>query len=112
MKLIKHYSQEHYGNVIGFMEITGVAYARAYTFNEDTKTFYLDSLSVDEKHRRLGYGTKLQKIREQIAKEKGYKYTMLWVVKGTWMRKWYKKRGYKYYKPYKEENAIWLRKVL
>ena len=112
MELIKHYSKEDYGDFTGFMEVNGLAYARAYTFNDDKTTFYLDSLSVCENVRGLGYGTELQKVREKIAKEKGYKYTMLWVKKWTWMRKWYKRRGYNYYKPYKAENAVWLRKKL
>ena len=112
MKLIKHYSKEGNCNFIGFMESTGVAYARAYTFDDDKMTFYLDNLSVNLDFRNNGLGTMLQEKREQIAKEKGYKYTMLWVKKGTWMRKWYKRRGYKYYKPYKKENGVWLRKTL
>ncbi len=112
MDVIKHYSRDNGMEVIGVMEVNGLAYARAYAFLDDKKTFYLDSLSVCEKVKRLGYGTKLQEMREKIAKEKGYKYTMLWVKKGTWMRKWYGRRGYTYYKPYKEEKAVWLRKII
>lgn len=112
MKLIKHHSKEGVCNYIMFMESNGLAYARAYTFDNDQTTFYLDSLSVNLDFRNKGFGTTLQKEREQIAREKGYKYAMLWVKKYTWMRKWYKRRGYKYYKPYKQENAVWLRKLL
>lgn len=112
MKLIKHYIKDGDYSSIGFMESTGIAYARAYYFADDKKTFFLDSLSVDETFRNKGIGTELQKIREQLALEKGFKYTMLWVKKRTWMRKWYQRRGYHYYKPYKEEKAVWLRKKL
>ena len=94
------------------MEINGHAYARGYTFNDDKKTFYLDSLSVTPKYRGDGIGLKLQELREQMAKKKGYKYTCLWVRKGTWMTKWYKRRGYKYYRKHKNKDSVWLRKKL
>ena len=112
MEFIKHYSKLEDCNFIEFMESTGIAYARAYTFDDDKITFYLDRLSVNIDYQLKGIGTKLQIIREQIAKENGYKYVKLWVKKGTWMRAWYKRRGYMYDSPYKEQNAVWLRKLI
>jgi len=112
MEYIKHYYQDEVASSIYFMAIDGTSYARLYFFKNDNKTAYLDSLSVSEDVRKKGIGTELQKLREGLAKEMGYKYVVLWVKKGTWMRNWYKRRGYKYLKPYKEEKAVWLRKKL
>ena len=95
-----------------FMEKSGRAFAKGYTFNDDKKTFYMSELTVDPMYRRLGLGLKLQKLREQMAKKKGYKYTCLFVKKGSWMAKWYKRRGYKYYQKYKKKGFVWLRKKL
>lgn len=109
---IIHKSKEEWGLYYYIMEINGHAYARGYTFNDDKKTFYLDSLSVRPKYRRDGLGLDLQELREKMAKKKGYKYTCLWVRKKTWMVKWYKRRGYKYYRKHKNKNSVWLRKKL
>lgn len=112
IRFIKHHDHNDAWNSISIMETSGLAFARGYYYNNDSKTFYLDQLSVSLDFRNNGIGTKLQEVREEIAKEKGFKYTMLWVKKGTWMRKWYKRRGYKYYAPYKDEKAVWLRKLI
>jgi GNAT superfamily N-acetyltransferase len=109
---MSHYSKDDWGDCVWLMEKSGKAFARAYWFKDVRKTIYLDSLSVIEESQNQGYGTKMQEIRESIGKELGAKYSCLWVRKGTWMIEWYKKRGYKYYKKYKEENAFWMRKKL
>lgn len=112
MRYIKHISKADWGTCFLFMEEKGRAFARAYVFNDDDKSIYLDWLSVDEDFRNKGAGLRLQKIREDLGKKTGCKYSYLWVKKGTWQRKWYARRGYKYFKPKKSEDAIWLRKKL
>lgn len=41
----------------------------------------------------------------------GAKVACLWAEKGSWMHKWYERRGYKDYKEY-DENHIWMKKNL
>lgn len=109
---ITHYSKDDNGEFWYIMEKEGNAVARGFYDYSYMKHFYLDSLSVCDDYRNKGIGTELQVIREDIARSKGFKYCVLWVKKGTWMRKWYKRRGYEYYKPFKKEKAVWLRKKL
>ena len=112
MRYIRNTSVNDWGISFMFMEENGRAFARAYTYNDDKHTIYLDYLNVNLDFRGEGVGTWLQEIREDLGRKLGYKYVCLWVKKGTWQRKWYARRGYKYYKPYKEENAVWLQKRL
>ncbi len=112
IKVIKNYDNRGDSSFINIMEKNGHAYSRGYYFHDDKKVFYLDSLTVDVNHRRKGLGLQMQLIRENIAREMGYKYTMLWVSKKTWMRKWYERRGYKYHSQHDKYNAVWLKKKL
>jgi len=112
MKVIVHNDNRADSNFINLMDEKGLAYSRGYYFHDDKKIFYLDQLSVYVSHRNKGYGLKMQLLREEIAKNLGFKYTMLWVVKGTWMRKWYERRGYKYYSQHKKYNAVWLKRKI
>ena len=112
MKTIKNYDKRQDSSFINIMEFNGFAFSRGYYFHDDKRTFYMDQLTVNENHRRKGFGLKMQELREHIARDMGFKYTMLWVVKGIWMRKWYERRGYKYHSQHKKYNAVWLRKKL
>lgn len=112
MRYIRNKSKTDWGTVYMFMESKGRAFARAYIYDDDPKTIILDWLQVDEDSRNQGFGTWLQKVREELGRELGCKWSMLWVVKGTWQRKWYKRRGYKYFGSFKENKAVWLRKKL
>jgi len=110
---ISHLTESDWGKSILIMRKDGLAFARIYWFNDDNTTVYLDWLSVYETIRNCGVGTDLQEIREKIGKSMGAKYSCLWVKKDTWMREWYEKRGYEYWKEYKnEENAIWMQKAI
>lgn len=94
-------------------EKNGHAFAKAYWFDDDTTTIYLSELSVNEGHRNKGIGLQLQLIREEIGREIGAKYAVLWVDKKSWMRKWYDRRGYKYFKKRDHDTTtMWLRKKL
>lgn len=108
-----HFSPNEWGYTVLIMQKHGNAFGRLYWFNKDDKSAYLDWLSVDEDYRKMGIGTKLQEIREHIAKCLNIKTVCLWVYKDTWMHNWYKRRGYVDYIDYEdEENAIWMKKEL
>ena len=94
------------------MEEHGSAYARAYIYNDNKKTIYLEGLSVNEHERNKGFGTELQEIRENYGKSVGCKYSMLVVKSDSWMKKWYEKRGYKNYGPHDLGDHIWMKKKL
>lgn len=104
--------EDETGWVMMIMQMNGHAMCRAYGYSDDPKTIFLDSLYVNEEHRNRGYGEKLQLIREAIGKEFGCKKAMLWVYSGTWMEKWYRRRGYRRKGKPKDEHSIWMSKSL
>ena len=108
------YLDEKWGGIsITFMESNGHGMARLYTYDDDSTTFYIDWLSVSQEKRKEGLGTELQKVRESWGKLHKYTYSCLWVRKGTWMEKWYERRGYTYYNDREEDkDTIWMRKEL
>lgn len=113
MEFITHKHVADWGITIHFMEKNGKAYAKCYYYVDKPKSFCLSDLNVDEDSRRKGYGLKLQLIREELALELGYKYTYLFVEKKSWMKKWYERRGYKYYSKYREDKKmVWMRKKI
>ena len=104
---------QSWGDSILIMEKKGKAFGRIYWYHDDNTTVYLDWLNVDPKFRSMGIGTELQKIREEIGRCLGAKFSCLWVEKGTWMHYWYYRSGYMDWKDHKiEQNAIWMRKLL
>ena len=112
-RFIAHCKTDTWGFSVLIMEKTGKAFCRLYRYNNDITTVYLDWLSVDEKSRKKGIGTKLQEIREEIGRKLGATTSCLWVKKDSWMHKWYQRRGYLDFMDYEqEENAIWMKKSL
>ncbi len=107
MQYIKHINNRH----IYIMEVNGHAFSKAYTFADDNETIFLELLSVEHQYRNKGYGLRMQEIREQIGIDTGYKYSMLYVIKNSWMVDWYIKRGYEYYQD-KGSDEQWMRKLL
>ena len=102
-----------------FMINDGSAMGRVYGFYDDDKFMVLDTLLVNEGSRKKGIGTSLQEIRENYAKDRGCKYTLLWVEKDSWIMKWYERRGYVYScdcdtktNSALKENSVWMKKEL
>lgn len=91
----------------------GRAIGKAFIYNSDPQSVILSDLFVQPEFRNKKYGTILQEIREKIGKDNNCEYAYLFVKKRTWQRKWYGRRGYKYYGKYIEDkNKIWLRKKI
>ena len=113
MKVITNKLKTDWGAYYMFMEKNGIAFGRAYIYKDQPDRIFLDSLSVEPKYRGNHYGTQMQVIREKLGKKKGCKYSFLYVKKGTWMVKWYKRRGYKYHSKVKDQTGkIWMKKKL
>ena len=113
MDIITHKTKTDWGVYFYFMEKNGIAFGRAYIYNDQPERIFLDSLSIGSKYRGKGYGRQMQVIREKFGKKKGCKYSLLWVKKKTWMEKWYKKRGYEYHSKVKDNvGNIWMKKTL
>lgn len=110
-RFIFHFMIETWGFSIVIMEKQGKAFARVYWFNDDDSFVYLDSLSVSENNRRQRLGTELQLMREKIGEILGATDSYLWVLKDSWMYKWYLRRGYKDHIDY-DKNNIWMTKQL
>lgn len=113
LRFVTHFTSESWGDAILIMEENGNAFARLYWYSDDNTTVYLDRLSVDVKVRKKGYGTELQKLREDIGILLGAKFSCLWVRKDTWMYEWYLRRGYEDWILHEQEkDSIWMRKKL
>ena len=112
-RFIIHVKTEPILDSILIMEESGKAFCRAYRYNDDNTTIYLDWLSVDPEYRKQGLGTLLQEIRENIGRHLGYSKACLWVEIGSWMHDWYTRRGYKDWVKHKtDEKSIWMHKAL
>jgi len=113
VKTIQHTHKLHWGTYFYFMEKKGVAFGRAYIYNDQKDRIFLDSLHVDKLYRHSGYGQKMQIIREELGRKMKCKWAYLYVKKKSWMWKWYKRRGYKFVDNVKDrEGFIWMKKKL
>ena len=77
-------------------EIKDDVLSRFAFYQYDDDTIYLSSLFVRESDRRNGYGSKVLKAAEEVAKTFGISKIRLKVERHTWMEEWYKKNGYEY----------------
>jgi hypothetical protein len=112
VKYALHVSIWDWGRDYNIMSLDGLSFGNAYCYN-DSKNFTLTGLNVSESIRKNGRGRDMQEIREILALSLGYKKTFLFVGKGTFQRKWYKRRGYNYNAPFKGDNRlVWLKKIL
>jgi len=110
---IPHIKQEMWGTSIYIMQKEGTALGRVYWFNNDNTSVYLDCLSVNIEERRKGIGTLLQVFREEIGRIIGANFSILTVLKDSWMYNWHIRRGYASFKENEEDsNFVWMRKTL
>lgn len=65
-----------------------------YQYDDDT--LYLSSVFVEECNRKHGYGAKILKAAEEVAKTFGISKIRLKVETNSWMEEWYKRNGYEY----------------
>jgi len=113
MDIITHKTKTDWGTYFYFIEKKGIVFGRAYIYDDQPERIFLDSLSVLKKYRGNHYATKMQVIREKFGKKKGCKYAYLYVKRKSWMRKWYKRRGYVFVEVKKDNDQyIWMKKPL
>ena len=89
-------------------EINDDVLSRFAFYQYDNDTIYLSSLFVRESDRKCGYGSKILKAAEEVAKTFGILKIRLKVESNTWMEEWYKKNGYEYLSA--EGEYAWLEK--
>ncbi len=112
VKYALHVSTWDWGKDYNIMSLDGHSFGNAYCYN-NSNNFTLTGLNVSESKRKCGRGKDIQEIREILAYTLGYKKVFLFVAKGTFQRKWYKRRGYNYNAPFKGDNRlVWLKKIL
>ncbi len=114
MTFLKHTAHwpEEGAKVMYFVEPFGRAIGCLRIYDDEKNYAVMEALHVSEELRSHGIGRALQEIREETAKEMGFKWVYLRVRKGSWMRKWYARRGYKWYSKIKGDKMMWLRKRL
>ncbi len=110
---VAHHSKDDWGEEILIMEIHGIAFCRIYWYYDDNSTAYLSWLSVNESERMKGIGTRLQELREEMARCLGATTCFLRVKENTWIQDWYQRRKYVYFeRDNEDENYIWMKKQL
>lgn len=110
-RFIWHYQKWGSAHWIYFMGKDGNSFASMYWFNDDTNMAMICNLSVYRSRRKRGIGTELQEIREKIAVILGATTVSLHVMKNSWMKQWYERRGYKYHSEYRlKKGNIWMQK--
>jgi len=90
-----------------------VATARVYWYFDNMKKAVLQSIFVAEQYRKKGIGLHLQEIREKFIKEElNLDCSWLFADRGSWMQKWYERRGYVIddYKGGIQECEDWMKK--
>ena len=89
-------------------EIKDDVLSRFAFYQYDDDTIYLSSLFIRESNRGRGYGSKILKAADEVAKTFGVSKIRLKVERNTWMDEWYKKNGYEYISA--EGKYDWLEK--
>jgi len=97
------------GQTLYFMEKNGnaVALLNWYFEGDYNDSIILSNMNVNTYHRKKGYGTRLQEVRENLGIQLGAKCSYLWVDKNTWQYDWYIRRGYEYYPENEHEDSNW-----
>jgi len=109
--LIAHYHDKEFSHTIHIMFKNGSGYCRVYWFDDDPVNIYLEYLTVSKAFQKQGKGAHLQVLRESIGRAIGATKSNLWVMEGTWMQEWYRRRGYVDTVPHeKEPGSIWMEK--
>lgn len=77
-------------------EINDDVLSRFAFYQYDNEILYLSSVFVEERSRKHGYGSKILKAAEEVAKTLGISKIRLKVETNSWMEEWYKRNGYEY----------------
>ena len=112
MEVVTHWTKDPEVPCIWFAETSGRVFGRLYWYTGNKSRAFMDHLSVEKESRKKGLGLQMQKLREERAFEMGFENIWLWVVKDSWMVKWYERRGFVYSCEYPKEKAIWMKKKL
>ena len=68
-----------------------------YKYDDNEIIEYLSNVYVEKQYRRKGLGNGILKLAEEEAISRGAKYLILRALRGSWMRDWYERHGYKGY---------------
>jgi len=94
------------------MEKNGYGFIRGAIYLKDElnhKSMTMDSLSVDTKFQKKGYGLSLLESMEKIGTNQGCTFIFLYVDEASWMHYWYERIGYEYYSQHDEmPGMVWL----
>lgn len=110
--MVHHFDYSPYKGFF-MMHKNGYAVAKFHIDSSAPNIGVLQDMYVSETHRSKGFGTIMQELREDYAKEMGCDKTALCVQKNSWMVDWYKRRGYyKFASDEKAPDLIWMVKHL
>lgn len=105
-----HTQKHKWGWSAMIMEPEGCAFCRVYRYKGYRKSIYLDWLSVRPESQKGGMGSLLLNAATEIGFLMNADYVYLWTTRGTWVHKWYTRKGFCYFMDKEhEDNAIWLR---
>ena len=84
-----------------------------YKYDDNEIVEYLSNVYVEKQYRRKGFGNGILKLAEEEAISRGAKYLILRALRGSWMRDWYERHGYKGYQIDGDfTEYIWMKKEL
>ncbi len=113
-KIIKIESKWFWGSSVYLVTADGNALVKCVIDDNDKDTCELQDLNVHSDYRTRGFAKALMQEAEQVAKEHGCQFMLLWAEKDKWMRKWYERLGYyeeEFINPV-HESTMWMRKNL
>ncbi|MCD8283043.1 MAG: GNAT family N-acetyltransferase [Prevotella sp.] len=93
---ILHNNEEDDAGVITVMHVDGISFARIFFLIGENADPIICSVSVAEKYRRKGYGTKLLRCVEEVCRRGGDRLygLRLIVEEPDWRHEWYQRLGF------------------
>ena len=104
---VSHVVEYDWGVNSFLMHKDGHSMVKIYWLKEEPDRLFFSDLSVYESHRKKGFGKLLLKYHLRVAEDMNLD-SFLWVDKDSWVRKWYERCDYTYFKDMPEENSVWL----
>lgn len=82
--------------IVCMLKVADRASMNIYYYEDDMTSAYLSDLNVKEQYRGSGTGNIALAKAEQYCKSLGMSKLFLWVDRKSWVRKWYRRKGYKF----------------
>jgi GNAT superfamily N-acetyltransferase len=113
-EIIRMESDWFWGTSVQFTTSDGRGYMKVFIDDSDTKICNICDIIIHPDYRQKGYANRLLSEAEKEARERGCLRLLLWVERGSWMERWYRRKGFvdeEFIKP-PDESVRWMEKFL